>query len=139
MIKLKKQHTNSNVPEVKEYFKWLNGMNAKGLLDPESFTQKEDAYRAKLATGNVLGITDPNWEFQEAATSLVKDGKAERTWAPQPITLNDTIQSAGMRDVGYTGGWGVGITTAAKNPQRACRFSRVFIFRCRSSTYSLGN
>jgi len=109
-------------PEAREYYKWLNGMNAKGLLDPESFTQKYDAYKAKLSTGRVLALTDSNWEFVEAATSLVKDGTPERTWAPQPISLNDTIVNAGMRDVGYSGGWGVGITTAAKNPERVAQF-----------------
>ena len=109
-------------PEAREYYKWLNGMNAKGLLDPESFTQKYDAYKAKLSTGRVLALTDSPWDYLEPATSLVKDGKADRTWAPQPITLNDTIQSAGMRDVGYSGGWGVGITTSAKNPERVAKF-----------------
>ena len=29
-------------PEEKEYFRWLNKMNAEGLLDPESFVQQED-------------------------------------------------------------------------------------------------
>ena len=108
--------------KAREYYKWLNSMNAKGLLDPESFTQKYDAYKSKLSTGRVLALTDSPWDFLESATSLVKDNKADRTWAPQPITLDETITNAGMRDVGYSGGWGVGITTAAKNPQRVVDF-----------------
>ncbi|MBU3112213.1 ABC transporter substrate-binding protein [Clostridium lacusfryxellense] len=108
--------------KAREYYKWLNSMNAKGLLDPESFTQKYDAYKSKLATGRVLALTDSPWDFLEPATALVKDNKADRTWAPQPITLDETITNAGMRDVGYSGGWGVGITTAAKNPQRVVDF-----------------
>ena len=58
------------LPEVKEYFKWLNHMNAEGLLDPESFTQKEDAYRAKIAQGNVLGITDAKWDYDQCNKNI---------------------------------------------------------------------
>ena len=45
-------------PEEKEYFRWLNHMNDIGLLDPESFVQKYDQYKAKIAQGRVLALTD---------------------------------------------------------------------------------
>ena len=69
------------LPEVKEYFKWLDHMNAEGLLDPESFTQKEDAYRAKLTQGNVLGISDAIWDYDTSTQVLRKAGMDERTFA----------------------------------------------------------
>ena len=33
-------------------------MNAEGLLDPESFVQQEDQYKAKISSGRVLGMID---------------------------------------------------------------------------------
>ena len=57
-------------PEEKEYFRWLNHINNIGLLDPEAFTQKEDQYKAKIATGRVVGVIDQDWGFQDAVNPL---------------------------------------------------------------------
>lgn len=110
------------LPEVKEYFKWLNGMNAQGLLDPESFTQKEDAYRAKLAQGNVLGIADPKWDYDQSIKTLVGAGMDERTFAPLSITLGDKYKDQILKDYGYSGGYGVTISSTSKNADRAFQF-----------------
>lgn len=109
-------------PDMKEYFRVLNDMNAKGLLDPESFTQKTDAYLAKLSTGRVLAIADATWDYQTAITSLVKAGTPERSWATLPIELNSTYKNASMTNQGYGGSTGVGITTSCKNPTRVMAF-----------------
>ena len=50
-------------PEEKEYFRWLNHMHDIGLLDTESFVQKYDQYKAKIASGRVLGLIDMDWDF----------------------------------------------------------------------------
>lgn len=50
-------------PEEKEFLRWLNHMNAIGLLDPESFVQKTDQFKAKVASGRVLGLADPEWDY----------------------------------------------------------------------------
>ncbi|MDR3593758.1 ABC transporter substrate-binding protein [Clostridium sp.] len=110
------------LPEVKEYFKWLNHMNAEGLLDPESFTQKHDAYVAKIAQGNVLGVTDADWDYDSATKSLRSSGMDERTYAPLSVTLNDKCKDKTMRDWGYSGGWGVAISSTSKNKDRAFEF-----------------
>lgn len=110
------------LPEVKEYFKWLNGMNAQGLLDPESFTQKEDVYRAKLAQGNVLGITDAKWDYDQAIKTLVGAGMDERTFAPLSVTINDKVKDQTMKDYGYSGGYGIAISSTSKNKDRAFEF-----------------
>lgn len=53
-------------PEEKEYFRWLNHMYNEGLLDKDSFVQKDDQYKAKIASGRVLGLTSVEWEYQDA-------------------------------------------------------------------------
>ncbi|WP_026486915.1 ABC transporter substrate-binding protein [Caldanaerobius polysaccharolyticus] len=110
------------LPGMKDYYKWLNHMWAEGLIDRESFTQKYDQYKAKIASGRVLGLADAEWDFGEAETALLRDGKPERTYAPLPIVLNSSIKHPGMRDPGYSGGWGIGITTSCKDPVRAIKF-----------------
>ncbi|NOW06652.1 ABC transporter substrate-binding protein [Clostridium beijerinckii] len=110
------------LPEVKEYFKWLNHMNAEGLLDPESFTQKEDAYRAKLAQGNVLGITDAQWDYDTAMQSLRKAGMPERTFAKLPVVVNEKYKAQSLKDYGFGGSPGIAISSTSENKDRAFEF-----------------
>jgi len=109
-------------PEAKLYYQWLNRMNAEGILDPESFTQTEDEWRAKIASGRVLGIAYPRWGYGEARTSLINDGMPERTYAYLPITIDERYTAASLMDPGFSGGWGVAITTSCADPERAFEF-----------------
>ncbi|MBW5447173.1 ABC transporter substrate-binding protein [Cohnella sp. CFH 77786] len=109
-------------PEEKEYFRWLNHMNDIGLLDPESFTQKYDQYKAKIATGRVLGMIDQEWDYGEALNTLKKEGKFDQTYAHFPVTLNDTYKDHSFQDTGYMAGPGISITKSAKDPVRLIKF-----------------
>lgn len=109
-------------PDEKEYFRWLNHMNDIGLLDPESFFQKYDQYQAKIAEGRVLALADAKWEYVDAEQALVAAGKSERGYGMFPLVLNDSYTYADFRPVGYTGGYGVGISTSCKDPIAAIKF-----------------
>jgi len=109
-------------PDAKLYYKWLNRMSAEGILDPESFTQKEDVWKAKIASGRVLGIAYPGWGYGDARTSLINDGMPERTYAYLPITIDERFQAASLMDPGFTGGWGIAISSNCKDPERAFEF-----------------
>ncbi|WP_163192948.1 ABC transporter substrate-binding protein [Clostridium thermarum] len=111
------------VEGMKDYYKWLNKLNAEGLLDPESFTHKYDVYIAKLSSGRVLGLADAAWDYQDAVKSLVAANKAERTWAPLPVVVDKTKQKdPSLKKYGYSGGWGIGISKTSKNAERAFQF-----------------
>ena len=111
------------LPEVKEYFKWLNSMNSKGLLDPESFTQKEDTYRAKISSGRVIGLADEYWDYSSAVVSLVGEGRTDETYAGLPVVIDDSKQKAQtLKDYGFSAGFGYGISTSCKDPERAFEF-----------------
>lgn len=110
------------LPEIKEYFKWLNHMNDIGLLDPESFTHTHETYIAKLSSGRVLGIADQDWDYGDADKALVADGKEWRTYAPLPVTLNNEYKSQGLKDYGFSGGWGISISSTSKHPDKAFEF-----------------
>jgi len=72
------------------------------LLDPESFTQKEDVWEAKIASGRVLGIAYPRWGYGDARTSLIQQGMPERTYAYIPIVADKKYKSPMLKDYGFS-------------------------------------
>jgi putative aldouronate transport system substrate-binding protein len=109
-------------PEEREYFRWLNHMNAEGLLDPESFVQKYDQYKAKIATGRVLGLIDARWEVGEPITALRQAGKEDRMYGWYPVTMNENIKFPEYVPTGYRPGYGISITTKCRDTKRAMEF-----------------
>jgi len=109
-------------PDAKLFYKWLNRMNAEGILDPESFTQKEDIWKAKIAAGRVLGLAYPTWGYGEARSSLIKDGMEDRTYAYLPIMADERYKCVVLKDSGFSGGWGIAISSSCKDPERAFEF-----------------
>ena len=109
-------------PEAKHYYKWLNRMYYEGVLDRESFTQTQDEWQAKIAQGRVLGIAYPGWGYGEARQSLISDGRQERTFAYLPIQIDERFQPGTTMDSGFSGGYGIAITTSCKDPDRAFEF-----------------
>ena len=109
-------------PEEREYFRWLNHMHNSGLLDKESFVQKYDQYRAKIASGRVLATIDQDWSFAEAENILRASGKPERMYGHYPVTLDETFKAANYQSDGFNAGWGVGITIDCNDPVRAIQF-----------------
>jgi putative aldouronate transport system substrate-binding protein len=109
-------------PDAKIWYQWLNRMSAEGILDPESFTQTEDIWRAKIESGRVLGIAYPKWGYSDARTSLINRRMADRTYAYLPIVANERFRVASLKDYGFSGGWGIAITKSCKDPERAFEF-----------------
>ncbi|WP_152393348.1 ABC transporter substrate-binding protein [Paenibacillus guangzhouensis] len=109
-------------PEEKEYFRWLNHMNDIGLLDKESFVQKYDQYKAKIATGRVLGLIDQSWDYGDGERALKAAGKYDRGYGHYPITLSEEYKEHSFQSTGFLSGYGVGITKSCKDPVRAIKF-----------------
>ncbi|MDR0785499.1 MAG: ABC transporter substrate-binding protein [Treponema sp.] len=109
-------------PDASLFYKWLNRMHAEGVLDPESFTQKEDVWKAKIASGRTLGLSYPLWGYSDARSSLIGDGMPERTYAYLPITADERFLSTMLKDYGFGGGWGIAVSSACKDPERAFEF-----------------
>jgi len=106
----------------KRWFKKLNEMNAAGLVDKESFVDNYDQYLAKLANGQVLGMHDQQWQFQDAMFSLITQGKILRTMAPLPLVF-DKGTTPWYRDQPLPNlQRGYGISTKAKDPVAILKF-----------------
>ncbi len=109
-------------PVEKEYFRWLNHMNAEGLLDKESFVQKYDQYKAKIASGRVLGLIDQRWDFQDGENALKAEGKFEYGYGHYPVTLTEETKDTSYWPTGFMAGNGIGITVDNPDPVRAIKF-----------------
>ncbi|UPK45158.1 ABC transporter substrate-binding protein [Paenibacillus pabuli] len=106
----------------KEYFQWLNHMYNTGLLDQESFVQKNDQYLAKIASGRVIGLIDADWGYSDGEKALKSAGKNDQTYGHYSVMLSDQYKDNRYQSTGFMAGWGVGITESAKDPVRAIKF-----------------
>lgn len=105
----------------KRYYKFLSEMNAKGIVDKESFTQTLDQYHAKLATGRVLGMYDQRWSYGTAHDALVAANKDERTYVATMPTFDGKAPYYADRDV-MNINQGVGVSVSCKQPEVAVSF-----------------
>jgi len=110
------------LPEFREYFRWLNEMNAEGLLDPESFTHTPDTYFAKIASGRVVAVMDQNWNIGETQTALRGEGQEWREFMPLGVTLDPATVPVVTRSGGFLGGWGISIAADSPNADVAFDF-----------------
>jgi putative aldouronate transport system substrate-binding protein len=106
----------------KRWYKMLNDMNVAGLIDKESFVDNFDQYLAKLSNGQVLGIHDQVWQFQESQFALVTQNKILRTMASLPIVFDKTT-TPHWRDRPLPNlQRGYGISVKAKDAVRIIKF-----------------
>lgn len=106
----------------KEYFQWLNSMFWEGILDPDFATQTHEDYINKIASGRVLGLLDADWDITTAESSLKARGLYERSYAGLPVTIDESVICAALREQNLGVGWGIGISTSCKDPVRAVQF-----------------
>lgn len=115
-------HYAQAAPGQQEYFRWLNRIYWDGLLDPDFATQTFQDYEDKIASGRVLGLLDAWWDYRDGERRLRAAGSPERTYAGLPVTISEDVVCACLRNQGLSPGWGVGVTKACENPERAVRF-----------------
>lgn len=106
----------------KRYYKKLNDENAKGIIDPESFTMNYDQYIAKLSSGRVLGMFDQHWNFSSAELTLKTQKKIERTYAPTPVVFDEGTKDYYQDRPPLNVNTGFAITKNAKDPARIIKF-----------------
>lgn len=106
----------------REYFQWLNRMYNEGILDPEFATQTHEDYIAKISSGRVLSLLDTDWDYSDGEKVLKSDNKYGKTYAGIPLTMNADTKCASLMYQGLTTGYGIGITTACKDPVAAIKF-----------------
>ena len=81
----------SDIPEAKMYFKKLNEVYNKGLIESETFTLSYNQYLEKLSTGAVLGMVDQYWQFESSDIELLQKGLNNRRWIPLALTIDESV------------------------------------------------
>ena len=109
-------------PDMSTLFRWLNKLNAEGILDKESFVQSEDIWKSKIESGRVLAISYSNWQYEEIEHRLAAKGMDERTYACLPVAKSHDIKNPELSDTGYTGNWGIAISKKCKDIIGAFQF-----------------
>ncbi|MCL2323451.1 MAG: ABC transporter substrate-binding protein [Oscillospiraceae bacterium] len=121
----------------KTYFQKLNEEYAKGVVDPEAFSQTNDQYAAKIATGAVLGMHDQAWNFGSATDSLRAAGKDNMTYvALMPVYDGATpyYQDRAVMNLQQ----GYGISKSCKNPEVVLQFLNVMMSEAWQKVFEWG-
>lgn len=105
-------------PQVKEFYRWLNRLYNKGLLDEKAFTQGHRTYEDKLASGCVLATADIGENIAVANEQLPES----RQYFPLAVTIDENTLCPELYNYGYSGESGIMITTSCSDPQRAFEF-----------------
>ena len=77
----------------KRWYKLANEKYNKGVIDAASFTDTQDQYKAKIASGRVLGMFIQGWEFPDAENTLRTNGMSNRTYAPLALTFDKSYKA----------------------------------------------
>lgn len=114
----------SDVPEMKEWYRYLNMLYREGLIDPESPVMSKDMLKEKVLGGKVFSWFGPGWEIGTAFIanrSAEGDNEQVRYWFFP--SANDSIEKltyGPMSDNLYQ--TGVSITKACEDPARFMKF-----------------
>lgn len=109
------------------WYKKLNEINAKGLLDKSSFVDNYDQYIAKLTSHKVLGFSDQGWQVGNAQQVLRDAARQDPSldgyrYFPIPVVFDEDIVDQWIGPEGFSANRGIGITVNAKDPVRIIKF-----------------
>lgn len=112
----------ANSDYTKTWLKKLNEVNSEGLYDQASFVSNYDQYLAKISSGKVLGFFDYGWQANQALQNIKKTGNDDLDYMPLPIVFDNNTTDQYLDPPSFINNRGVGITTAAKDPERIIKF-----------------
>jgi ABC-type glycerol-3-phosphate transport system substrate-binding protein len=96
--------------------RWYNKAYQRGLLDPDSFTQKQAIYEDRLNTG-IYMHTQPGWDAVRANKVFAQDPNNQKAFLSLPGSMLGT-QSEGRFGDMYQGERTYGIAAKTRYPER---------------------
>ncbi len=112
-----------NKDYAKPYYKKLNEMYNKGLINKDTFVMNYDQYIAKLSSGTVLGMFDQTWDFGPATDALNAAKMYKNTYIALPLVYDESY-GFGVISEQYLNGAvpnkdrGFGISVNCEYPER---------------------
>ncbi|SKB83219.1 putative aldouronate transport system substrate-binding protein [Lachnospiraceae bacterium] len=111
------------LPEAEQYYKKLNEVYNKGLIDRETFTLSYTQYIQRLSSGRVLGMVDQHWNIIDALSILHGNGMDDCAYVPLPITANENIEGNYLcTESNVNTASGIGISVSCEDVQGALSF-----------------
>ena len=107
----------------KPYYKKLNEIYKKGLINKDTFVMSYDQYIAKLSSGTVLAMFDQGWNFDPATAALKSNGMYKNTYIALPLVYDESY-GYGVINEQYLNGdvinknRGFGISVNCEYPER---------------------
>ena len=107
----------------KPYYKKLNEMFNKGLINADTFVMNYDQYIAKLSSGTVLGMFDQTWDFGTATAALETAQMYKNTFVALPLVYDEAYGFGAISEQYLNGGVpnkdrGFGISVSCEYPER---------------------
>lgn len=97
--------------------RWYNKAHQMGILDPDSFTQKQNQYEDKVKTGRYLYL-NPGWEIQGVHDYFNSTGQTEKGFTCLPPMKDDTDKFTLYRYY-IAGQYNYGVSANCKYPEKA--------------------
>ena len=114
----------TDVPQMKEWFQFLNAIYREGLMDIESPVMSKDMLRTKVVAEQVYaffgGMGDTSGEFNALQQSEGSSNRLFNLFFPKANESIEKVTYAPYTDHLYTRG--VAITTKCKDPERFMKF-----------------
>ena len=112
-----------NKDYAKPYYKKLNEMYLKGLINKDTFVMNYDQYIAKLSAGTVLGMFDQTWDFGTATAALTDAKMYKNTYIALPLVYDEaygfgTISEQYLNGAVPNKDRGAGISVNCEYPER---------------------
>ncbi|HYH05191.1 MAG TPA: ABC transporter substrate-binding protein [Bacillota bacterium] len=120
-------HTYALASYTKAYIKKLNQLYLEGLFDKEAFSQNYDQYKAKIASGRVIGFFDERWQFLDATKSLEEQKLFDRVHVAMPVLAKGVKRDAYMFPLVFSNTSGIGISKNCKDKVAAWKFLERFL------------
>jgi putative aldouronate transport system substrate-binding protein len=122
-----KAHIYADSDYAYRYYKFLNEMNAKGLIARDGFTLTNDQYLERLATGAVLGMHDQYWTLSGGLIPyLTNNNMYERTFVTVMPTFDGAAPWYADREVMNTQ-QGFGVSVSCKQVDVVLTFLEVLL------------
>lgn len=116
-------------PDTKESFQFFNTLYREGLLDEESFTDKQDQVAAKLSSGRAFTAWYVVWSMWEANGALKDRGQDQMAYITVPV-MGVGQAERGEKNVIMTQltrpFYTIAITKNAKHPERIAQIVDFF-------------
>jgi len=108
-------------PSMKEFLRFCNEMWNMGIMDSETFMQKDDEYLAKIASGRVVGLYDQRWGVQNGLFALESSGLDDRQLVAFPVVMEGVTKEyyRGPHAIAIQG---VSISSQCKDPTGVFQF-----------------